>query len=232
MIFSTLPICLRKRERNLANGSIATAAIRNGMPRPERIDREQARALGHRRLRSRDRKDGGEDRADAGRPAERKSEPHHIGAPETGGLCDLGALFAHQPAELECAEEMQPHHDDRDAGHDRQFRRPDPQQSADRTGARAERDEHGRKAEHEQAGREQGLALDALPPARCRQAARATCPPYRRDKAAPAARRRATGTRSARQSGPRTGRHRVSSQVHMHADRGGRKRRQGMRAGM
>ena len=54
---------------------------------PERIDREQAGALRHRRLRRRDRQDRRQDRTDARRPAEREGEPHHIGAPQPDRLC-------------------------------------------------------------------------------------------------------------------------------------------------
>ena len=56
---------------------------------PERIDREQARALGDRRLGGRDRQDRRQDRADARRPAEREGEPHHIGAPQPDRLRHL-----------------------------------------------------------------------------------------------------------------------------------------------
>ena len=85
--------------RNAANGSTANAAIKNGTPRPERIDRQHAGALGHRLLRRRDREDRGEDRTDAGRPAEREGEPHQISAPQPDRLGDGEALLAHQPGD-------------------------------------------------------------------------------------------------------------------------------------
>ena len=60
------------------------------------IDREQARALRHRRFRRGHRQDRGEDRADAGRPAEGEGEPHHIGAPQADRLGRGQAPLAHQ----------------------------------------------------------------------------------------------------------------------------------------
>ena len=87
----------------------------------ERIDREQARALGDRRLGCRDREDHREDRPDARRPAEREGEPHHIGAPQADRLRRPRRASRGTSARSRHAEEMQPHHDDDDAGDDREL---------------------------------------------------------------------------------------------------------------
>ena len=55
---------------------------------------------------------------------------------------------------------MQAHDDDGDAGDDRELVGIEPQQPANRAGAGAERDEHGREPGDEQRGGEQHVALD------------------------------------------------------------------------
>ena len=55
---------------------------------------------------------------------------------------------------------VQTHHDDRDAGDDRELPRPRLDERADGARARAEGDEHGREAGDEQQRREHRLALD------------------------------------------------------------------------
>jgi two-component sensor histidine kinase len=113
------------------------------------IDREQPRALCHRRLGRSHREDGGEDRADAGCPAERKRQSHHIGPPQADGLGDGQPPFPHQEADPRQPEEMQAHGDDDDAGDNRKLGRPGADQCSDQGGAGAERHEHGGKSEHE-----------------------------------------------------------------------------------
>ena len=90
---------------------------------PGRIDREQHRALGDRLLRRRHGEDRGEDRPDAGRPAEREGEPHGIGAPQPDRPRHRGALLEHQEGEAGEPEKVQPHDDDGDAGDDAEFAR-------------------------------------------------------------------------------------------------------------
>ena len=89
----------------------------------ERIDREHAGALGHRRLGRRNGEDRGEDRPDARRPAEREGKPHQISAPQADRLGDIEALLAHQPGDRRQPEKMQTHDDDGDAGDDGEFAR-------------------------------------------------------------------------------------------------------------
>src|SRR5205814_135067 len=81
----------------------------------ERIDREQARAPRDRLFGCCDGEDCGKDRPDARCPAERKGEPHRIGAPQPDRLRHLHSLFAKQHPDAEDAEEMQPHDGDGDA---------------------------------------------------------------------------------------------------------------------
>ncbi len=118
----------RKRAITLAKLSMANAATRNGMPRPAEYTASNARALGDGLLGCGERQDRREDRPDAGRPAERKGQPHHIGAPQPDRLRHRQALLPHQNADPRQPEEMQAHDDDDDAGDDRQFLRPGAQQ--------------------------------------------------------------------------------------------------------
>ena len=82
----------------------------------ERIDRQQAGALGDRLLGRRHRQNGGEDRPDAGRPAEGKGQADHVGAPQPHGLGHLQPLLPVQQRDRRDAEEVQAHDDDDDAG--------------------------------------------------------------------------------------------------------------------
>ncbi len=132
------------------------------MPRPGGIDREQHRALGYGRFRRRHRQDGSQDRPDAGRPAECKGKPHHIGAPQPDRLWRRQPPLAHQEADPRQSEEMQAHHDDDHTGEDRELCRPGANEAADERRTGAKRHEHGGKAEHEHQRRDHHRALGSL----------------------------------------------------------------------
>src|SRR4029079_845683 len=83
---------------------------------PQRVDRKQARTLGHRVLRRRDGQDGGENWPDARRPSERKSESDDIGTPEADRFGDIQPLLTMQQRDRGNTEKMQAHDDDDDAG--------------------------------------------------------------------------------------------------------------------
>src|SRR5260370_2897596 len=66
---------------------------------PSGVYGEQAGALRDRLLGRRYGQDRGQDRPDAGRPAEREGEPHRIGAPQPDRPRHRGSLLAHQYGE-------------------------------------------------------------------------------------------------------------------------------------
>src|ERR1700733_860116 len=107
----------------------------------ERINGEEARALGDRRLGRSDREDRGKDRPDARGPAHREGKPHQIGAPQADRLGDGTAVLAHQPGDRRQPKKMQTHNDDADAGHDGERAGIGAQYGADDTGAGAKSDE-------------------------------------------------------------------------------------------
>ena len=125
---------------------------------PEAVDGEQRRAAGDGVPAAGDGENGRQDRADAGRPAEGEGEAHRIGAPYARRLLDLEPLLAQHRADPEHAEKMQAHHDDADPGGDRQRMAPLPEQRSQRRSRRAQRDEHGREAGHEQERGDQHVA--------------------------------------------------------------------------
>ena len=130
-------------------------------PEAERIDRKQPGALGDGCLRSRDREDRRQDRPDAGRPAEREGEPHHIGAPKPDRLCHVDPRLPVQEGDRGEPEEMQAHDDDGDAGDDRELVRVEAQHRADHAGAGAERDEYRGESGDEQDRGKHGVAPHA-----------------------------------------------------------------------
>ena len=127
--------------------------------KPERIDGEQACALGHGGFRRRNCQDRGQDRPDARRPADRKGQAHHIGAPQSHRFLHLDPRLPVQEADRGKPEEVQPHDDDGDAGDDRELIRIKAQQRADHACARAECDEDGREPGHEQGRSEHRVPL-------------------------------------------------------------------------
>ena len=115
-----------------------------------RVDGKQRRAAPDAGLGAGDGEDRGEDRADAGRPAEGEGEPHHIGAPDVDGFRRAEPRLAIEEADPEQAHEVQAHDDDRDAGKRREQADMLAHDVAERRGGRAEEHEHAREAGDEQ----------------------------------------------------------------------------------
>ena len=169
-----------------------------GQAEPEAVDGEQRRAAGDGVPAAGDGENGGQDRADAGRPAEREGEAHRIGAPDARGFLDLEPLLAQHRADPEHAEKMQAHQDHADSGRDRQRMAPLPEQLSQRRRGGAQADEHGREAGHEQERGDQDVAPRLVSRSR-RPALRRSRPQDSKDRARRAAARRAKRKRS----GPR-----------------------------
>ena len=125
------------------------------------IDRQQAGALENRVLGPGHGKDGSEDRADAGGPAEGEGEAHDIGAPEADGLFHLDALLAIEDGEAEHPEEVQAHGDDGQSRRPREHLDILPDDLAERRGCGAQRDEDGGKARDEEEACQRHVAAGA-----------------------------------------------------------------------
>ncbi len=103
----------------------------------------------------------GEDRSDAGRPAEGEGQSHHISAEEAERLLHLRALFTIEQADLEEAEKVQPHRDDDHAREIGQKLQVLAQRLAKEARRRAERREDGAKAQDEEDGGKEDVAARA-----------------------------------------------------------------------
>ena len=122
-----------------------------------------------------------------------KAKAHRVGAPDADGLRHRRPLFPHQQAQSASSpRKCSPITMMAIAGEDCELRREPQHQRTDGAGARAERDEHGRKAGYERAPPPRWCRATRLVSAPRRRAARARCRPDKRDRAAPAAARRAT----------------------------------------
>ena len=168
---STVTRCRLKYPENPRKVPTPAAASRNGMPRPKRIDRKQPGAPRHILLAGGNRQDGGEDGADAGRPAKGKGQANAIGAKKAHRLrMMMVARFPVQEADLEQPDEMQAHQHDGKAGdggchihlitEDRDREADElPERLAKHRGAGPQRDENRRKSQHETQRRKKGAAL-------------------------------------------------------------------------
>src|SRR5918994_6311499 len=120
------------------------------------IDREEDRSLGDARLRARHGQDGGEGRADAGRPPEGEREAHYVRSPQADRAGHVEPGFPVKEPNAETAEEMESHRDDGDAGNRAEHREILPDVLAGRRGGGANKDEHRREAGHEEQRSEHG----------------------------------------------------------------------------
>src|SRR5512135_2087356 len=82
----------------------------------KRIDSEQTDTLEHCRLRRRQSENRGQDRPNAGCPAESEGKPHKIGAPQADRLRNRKPLLPLEPGNRRNAEKMQTHRHDSEAG--------------------------------------------------------------------------------------------------------------------
>src|SRR4029079_558487 len=126
----------------------------------ERIDREQACPFRHGLLGRRDCQNRREDWSNARRPSKGESEPDHIGAPESNRLGNIDTFLPLQKRDRGHTKEMQPHNDNGNAGDDCERPRIGANEGANNARTRAERNEHGGKAEYEESRGSDGFALD------------------------------------------------------------------------
>ena len=189
-------------------GSTAKRRDHERHAEPERIDREQAGAMGDRRP----------PMPAIARIAARigpmhgvqpnaNAKPHHIGAPQAD-------RFRHRRAASRCIRnaigvmprKCSPMTMMTTPATIAELVRIGAQHRADHAGAGAERHEHRGEAEHEQQRRDDGLAPHPRLRSPRRQTVPATCRPDRPDRAAPAAARRATGSSACPRAAPRISR--------------------------
>src|SRR6516164_7402409 len=83
------------------------------------------------------------------RPAESKGKPHNMSPPQPDRFRDRQPALPHQQRDSPEPEKMQAHHDDDDAGQDRELCGPGADQAADQGRAGTKQDEHGGETNHE-----------------------------------------------------------------------------------
>ena len=156
---STRPKCSPEALEESQKGTDGNRGQDERNAEPERIDEQQPHAGAEARLVRRQRQHGRQHRADARRPAERKSEAHHIGSSKTGALpIGVDARLPIEQGHAQHAQKVQAENDDDEAGHDRELVlvRLDPLTEHRRAGAEAY--EHRGEPQHEEDGRQNDTA--------------------------------------------------------------------------